>query len=116
MKKVFGVLALFLAVCSLAMAQVAAKENCIIEYDNVKKVIRLINNNNDPFTIQYAIDGRGKSVVVDKKSVWEFNNRQIVPLKLELIKVQKGGRAGAVDSEWKAVPQAAQAGSAPTKK
>jgi hypothetical protein len=119
MRKIIGVLVLSLMVCGFLAAQSATKENCTIEYDKAKKVVRLTNNNNDPFTIQYSIDGKGKSVVVDKKAVWEQDASKAAPKAVDIVKATKGGKVGDVDKDWKAAAPAAPAApaaSTPAKK
>jgi hypothetical protein len=114
MRKIFGVLVLALMVSGFLMAQSVTKENCTIEYDSAKKIIRLSNNNEDPYTIQYTIDGKGKSVVVDKKAVWEQDASKAAPKTVDIVKVQKGGRVGPVDKDWKAAAVGAPAPAAAT--
>jgi hypothetical protein len=91
------------------MAQSITKENCTIEYDSAKKVVRLTNNNDGPFSIQYAIDGKGKTVVVDKKGVWEMDVSKAAPKTVDILKAAKAAKAGDVDKDWKAVAAAAPA-------
>jgi P pilus assembly chaperone PapD len=115
MRKILSVLVLLAAVSGFLMAQNVApvtKENCTIEYDSAKKVVRLTNKNADPYTIQYTIDGKGKSVVVDKQAVWEQDASKAAPKAVDIVKVTKAAKAGPVDKDWKVVPAAAAAGTA----
>ncbi|MDR0524674.1 MAG: hypothetical protein LBG90_02235 [Spirochaetaceae bacterium] len=120
MKKILSVLALSLVVSGFIMAQNAApvtKENCTIEYDSAKKAVRLTNKNDGPYTIQYEIDGSGKSVTMDKGAVWEmdFSKSKDQPKAVNIVKAAKAVKAGPVDIAWKAVPAPAGAAQPATK-
>jgi hypothetical protein len=113
MRKLIGIVVLSLIVSGFVMAQTpVTKENCSIEYDSAKKVVRLANNNADPYTIQYAIDGKTKSVVLDKNAVWEYDASKAAPKAIDIVKASKGGKVSAVDKDWKAITAA---GTAPAK-
>ncbi|MDR0569044.1 MAG: hypothetical protein LBG87_07565 [Spirochaetaceae bacterium] len=113
MKKILSVLALTLAVSGFLAAQTIAPVtigNCTIEYDSAKKLVRLTNKNAEPFTVQYTIDGKGKTVIMDKNAVWEMDVSKAQPKTLDILKAQKAPKAGDVDKDWKL---AAAGGSAP---
>jgi hypothetical protein len=104
MRKVLMLLSFALVGSGFVMAQAGlnvTKENVTIEYDAAKKLVRLTNANADPYTVEYVIDGKGKSVVLGKNAVWE-QAAKAAPKGVDLVKVSKGGVVGAVDKEWKA--------------
>ncbi|MDR2501019.1 MAG: hypothetical protein LBD37_08085 [Treponema sp.] len=110
MKKILGFLSLFLVLAGFVTAQTVTKEKCTIEYDSAKKVVRLTNGNDDVFTVQYTIDGKGKSVNMDKKAVWELDASKAAPKAVDIVKANKSTTPPtdlAKEKEWKAVAAAA---------
>ncbi|GHU75219.1 hypothetical protein FACS189461_1040 [Spirochaetia bacterium] len=69
------------------------KQNCTLEYDSAKRIMRISNKNKETYTIEYVSDtGVGsQTVVLEGQSVWEKPmGRQAPPLPV-IRKVTKGG-------------------------
>lgn len=109
MKKVIVLVLLALLACGFVMAQTVTKDNVVLVYDPVGKVLRLQNLNTDPTQVQATNGKTAISGVMKPLETWEVA-LDAAPAEnaLQIVKVTTGPKLKpAVAKGWKAVASVA---------